>query len=257
MTAKQETSKVAFGEVDEVVGGLVWCEVGDEVAGGELVAMRVHVLTDGVGDVTGDEGESVEGASGDVRGVAEDAGFSEGFYRWLQGVELRVREVVEVDEDYVFLAVAGLAYAFYCFHARTVERAVLALARKEGVSVNGELDNEGSGGEGADKIHCCHVFVAVCKQLGELRRVCKREPKDDPRYADDGCELFVGEQAKNDNSNKKTTMKKETQKYKAAMVIFPVEMLRKLKELSSANNRSLAGQVRAMLSERMGDKGTV
>lgn len=51
-------------------------------------------------------------------------------------------------------------------------------------------------------------------------------------------------------------MKKEIQKYKAATVILPVEMLRKLKELASENNRSLAGQVRAMLGEKLSDKKT-
>ena len=45
-------------------------------------------------------------------------------------------------------------------------------------------------------------------------------------------------------------MKKE-KKVKPTTVIFPVKMFEALKELAVKNNRSVAGQVRAMLQEQL------
>lgn len=50
-------------------------------------------------------------------------------------------------------------------------------------------------------------------------------------------------------------MKKE-KKVKPTTVIFPLKMFAELKALAVKNNRSVAGQVRAMLLEQLGRKKT-
>ena len=137
---------------------------------GEIVAMRVHVLPDCPEQI-------------------------EGVHDWLCWVEWRIREMVEVNEDYVLLVAARLEYAFYCFFNRTVRPYVLHAAAHMREEAKRAGDGEGSEGEKADGVREVKVIVAVCPQIGELRKASRRDVEKDPCSGDDGCELFTRDEA--------------------------------------------------------------
>ncbi len=143
----------------------------DKVRGsGEFVAMRVHVLPD----------------------LQKKIGR---MYDWLHWVEGRIREMVEVNEDYVLLVAARLEYAFYSFFNRTVHPYVLHAAAHMREEAKRAGDGEGSEGEEADGVREVKVIVAVCPQIGELRKVSRRDVEKKPCSGDDGCELFTRDEA--------------------------------------------------------------
>lgn len=166
----------------------------DGVERRELFSMRVHVLTDGVGEVVG-EFVDAAGVSGcDVGSRADDAYASQEFHRWCHVVQRRVGKVVKLEDDFVFVAARCFKDALYYFYHRAIEGPLLAAVRKTGVEVADGADNQGGECNYGDEVYVMDVLVAVCPQFRELRRRCKREVQPYVGYADCGCEFFTREE---------------------------------------------------------------
>lgn len=161
------------------------------------VAMFVQVLPGFKCEVEGESVGAVEGAEvielglRHVRGGADESQAIKALHGWLHVVEEGIRPIVKDGKDYILLAVRSLEAALYFFFLRAIEKHVLEAARKAGVEVVEPMDDEGGESHGRDEVYVVHVIVAICPQLGELRRVAGREMQQCACYADDGCEVFA------------------------------------------------------------------
>lgn len=173
---------------------IIWGSRKGAVARRKLLAMRVHVLTDGIGKVIGQSIGAIGFRKGYFRGGADDTRVAEVFNVWCHVVKRGIGAVVKVDDDYVFLAARCLEDAFYYFHSRAIDHFLFDVARKAGVEVANSMDCEGGKCCECSDVYEIKVIVAECRELRELRRVAGREVKQYAGYTDDGCELFVRDQ---------------------------------------------------------------
>lgn len=158
----------------------------------EPVVMHLHVLPRSVREIACDGEYPVGHGFGVAHAAdADDTGVYQMLHTGMARVEVSIRGAIQAHEEFLLLAAATPEAALYYFYHRLLAPELRKTASRN--RAHGVYEKKREYGY-PDPIQDVHVWVAICEQLMELRRLSFRDLQPAPYYADTGCELFTGEQ---------------------------------------------------------------